>query len=96
MDGIDQRFAKEIAAAIVRAAAGDGRVHAWREMAHAAGFTVTLPTEAALVSALEFTPLGSNEAQVPLAPSPPSFDLTPDDIRLLKILRIGVERAQCA
>jgi len=92
MPGMERRFAKEIAAAIARAAAQNSLVQAWRELAQAAGFEVTLPLEAALASGVEVTPLGLAEERLPSPPSADSFHLTAMDIRLLKSLRIGVER----
>ena len=92
MDEIGKRFVREIAAAIARAAAADRNVEAWREMAHAAGFDLNLPLEAAIASAIELKPRPAAAADT--APPPtvvPAFDLTPRDIRLLKSLRIGVD-----
>ena len=95
MREMEQRFVNEIAAAIARAAAEDTLVQAWREMAQAAGFRVGLPLEAALASALELTPLRLDEARIPQPPSSCAFDLTAEDVRLLKSLHIGVESAPC-
>ena len=94
MDDISKRIAGEIAAAIAKAAAADSRVEAWREIAEAAGFEVTLSLEAAIASGVELSRLPADRRPAPVSPMPvPVFDLTATDLRLLKSLHISVDRA---
>ncbi|HZR25834.1 MAG TPA: hypothetical protein VFA59_19705 [Vicinamibacterales bacterium] len=93
MDDVVNRFARELADAIAAAVAENPQVEACREKARAAGFEmkVTLEAVVGFVSRNQSNALA--KVGVPKAQLQPkrSFDVTANDRRFLRSLRIAAE-----
>ena len=90
MDDTMNQLARELADAIAAAAATDPRVEACRDRARAAGYDVRVSLEAVI----GFTSRQSSTAlaKVPAkAAAKPSLDISANDRRFLRSLRIAVD-----
>lgn len=99
MDPVMNQLARELADVIAAVVAGDDRVEAFREKARAAGFDLRVSLDAA-VTFVPLTPAGPEaQALVPVggaATAPgrkPPFEMTANDRRFLKSLRISADEA---
>jgi hypothetical protein len=93
MDDVVNRFARELADAIAVAVAHSGQVEACREKARAAGFEMRVTLEA-VVGFVSRSP--SALAKVAAPPRPVTrrtFEVTANDRRFLRSLRIAVDEA---
>jgi hypothetical protein len=91
MDTLVNQLARELADAIAAAVADDSRVEACREKARAAGLEMRVSLEAVIgfVSRAQAAgPAGVQKVVVKKAP-PRQFDITTNDRRFLKSLRIA-------
>ena len=96
MDDVMNRFAKELADAIAAAVAENPQVEACRAKARDAGFDMRVTLEA-VVGFVNRTSVGSvTKVTTParLLPGRRSFDLTTNDRRFLRSLRIGADEAK--
>ena len=96
MDDVVNRFAKELADAIAAAVAENSQVEACRAKAREAGFDMRVTLEA-VVGFVNRTSEGSvTKITTPthLLPARRSFDLTANDRRFLRSLRIGADEAK--
>lgn len=99
MDDVINRLARELADAIAAAVADDPRVEACREKARAAGFEMKVTLEA-VVGFLNRTSTPEKGAivKVPTAAkvvsSRKAFDMTANDRRFLRSLRIAADEAK--
>ena len=96
MDDVVNRFAKELADAIAAAVAENTQVEACRAKAREAGFDMRVTLEA-VVGFVNRTSGGSVTkitAPTHLLPARRSFDLTANDRRFLRSLRIGADEAK--
>jgi hypothetical protein len=95
MDDVVNRFAKELADAIAAAVADNPEVEACRAKAREAGFDmrVTLEAVVGFVSRTNDTALAKVATPARLLAGRKAFDLTANDRRFLRSLRIGVDEA---
>jgi hypothetical protein len=95
MDDVVNRFAKELADAIAAAVAEHPDVEACRERARAAGYDmrVTLEAVVGFVNRNSGTALTKVTAPARLLPAARPFELTTNDRRFLRSLRIGCDEA---
>jgi hypothetical protein len=95
MDDVVNRFAKELADAIAAAVAEHAEVEACRARARDAGFDmrVTLEAVVGFVNRNSGNTVSKITAPARLLPSPRSFELTTNDRRFLRSLRIGCDEA---
>jgi hypothetical protein len=95
MDDVVNRFAKELADAIAAAVAESPEVEACRERAREAGFDmrVTLEAVVGFANRNNGAPVTRITTPARLLPSRKSFDLTTNDRRFLRSLRIGADQA---
>jgi hypothetical protein len=95
MEDVVNRFARELADAIAAAVADNPQVEACREKARAAGFEmkVTLEAVVGFVNRSQSGPLA--KVTTPARASQPrrSFDVTANDRRFLRSLRIAADEA---
>jgi hypothetical protein len=94
MDDVVNRFAKELADAIAAAVAENSEVEACRAKAREAGFDmrVTLEAVVGFVNRNNGAPVTKVTTPARLLPGGrKSFDLTANDRRFLRSLRIGVD-----
>ena len=97
MDDVVNRLARELADAIAAAVADDPQVEACREKARAAGFEmkVTLEAVVGFVNRTTAAEKGGAMVKVPTAAkvvsARRSFDMTANDRRFLRSLRIAAE-----
>lgn len=95
MNDAPNRFARELADAISAAVAQSGDVERCRDRVRAAGYHLRLSLEATV----GFWALDSDEAtdgapaDAPEADVPPPFEITADDRRFLRSLRIAADEA---
>ena len=100
MDDVVNRLARELAAAIAAAVADDPQVEACREKARAAGFEMKVTLEAVVGFVTRNTPAEKGGAIVKVPPAPKAvaarkaFDMTANDRRFLRSLRIAAEEAK--
>jgi hypothetical protein len=96
MDDVVNRFARELADAIAAAVAENPQVEACREKARAAGFEMKVTLEAVV----GFVNRSQNSALAKVTPQPRpvreaqprrSFDVTANDRRFLRSLRIAAD-----
>jgi hypothetical protein len=96
MDDVVNRFARELADAIAGAVADSPQVEACRERARAAGFEMKVTMEAVVgfVSRSQ-TPASLTKVAAPARVVQPrrSFDVTANDRRFLRSLRITADEA---
>ena len=95
MDDVVNRFAKELADAIAAAVAENAQVEACRAKAREAGFDmrVTLEAVVGFVSRNNGTAVTRITTPARLLTARNGFDLTTNDRRFLRSLRIGCEEA---
>ena len=95
MDDVVNRFARELADAIAAAVAENPQVEACRAKAREAGFDmrVTLEAVVGFVSRNNGTAVTRITTPARLLPARTGFDLTTNDRRFLRSLRIGCEEA---
>jgi len=95
MDEVVNRFAKDLADAIAAAVAQDPQVEACRAKAREAGFDmrVTLEAVVGFVNRNSGTTLTKVTTPARMLPSKAGFDLTTNDRRFLRSLRIGCDEA---
>lgn len=95
MDDAPNRFARELADAISDAVARSGDVERCRDRVRAAGYHLRLSLEATV----GFWALDGDEAtdgaatDLPDVEAPPPFEITADDRRFLRSLRIAADEA---
>ncbi len=98
MDDVVNRLARELSDAIAAAVAEDARIEACRERARAAGFEMKISLEA-IIGFVNRTSTGAL-AKVGPQPSKParverrSFEISANDRRFLRSLRIAADEAQ--
>jgi hypothetical protein len=95
MDDVVNRFAKELADAIAAAVAENPQVEACRARAREAGFDmkVTLEAVVGFVNRNNGTAVTKITTPARLLPARKSFELTANDKRFLRSLRIGADEA---
>ena len=98
MDDVVNRLARELADAIAAAVADDPQVEACREKARAAGFEmrVTLEAVVGFVNRAEKTGGAIAKVTTPakMVAARRSFDMTANDRRFLRSLRIAADEAK--
>ncbi len=95
MDDVVNRFAKELADAIAAAVAENPQVEACRARAREAGFDmkVTLEAVVGFVNRTSGSAVTKITTPARLLPARQRFDLTINDKRFLRSLRIGADEA---
>ena len=95
MDDVVNRFAKELADAIAAAVADNPQVEACRARAREAGFDMRVTLEAVVGFVNRASGAAVTKITTParLLPGRRSFDLTANDRRFLRSLRIGCDEA---
>jgi hypothetical protein len=95
MDDVVNRFARELADAIAAAVAENPQVEACREKARAAGFEmkVTLEAVVGFASRAQSTALTKLTAPARVVSAKRSFEVTANDRRFLRSLRIAADEA---
>src|SRR3954452_13155434 len=98
MDDVVNRMARELSDAIAAAVAEDARVEACRERARAAGFEMKVTLEA-VIGFVNRTNPGNALAKVGAAQKPArverrSFEMSANDRRFLRSLRIAADETQ--
>ena len=95
MDDVVNRFAKELADAIAAAVAENPEVEACRARAREAGFDmrVTLEAVVGFVNRNNGSAVTKITTPARLLPARKSFELTTNDRRFLRSLRIGADEA---
>ena len=97
MDDVINRMARELSDAIAAAVAEDPRVEACRERARAAGFEMRLSLEAVIGFVNRTTPGALAKIAPQKAPRSAerrSFEISANDKRFLRSLRIAADEAQ--
>ena len=96
MDDVVNRFAKELADAIAAAVADNPQVEACHAKAREAGFDMRVSLEAVVgfVNRSQGDALTKITTPARLLPLQRSFDLTANDRRFLRSLRIGADEAK--
>jgi hypothetical protein len=101
MDDVVNRMAKELSDAIAAAVAEDARVEACRERARAAGFEMKVSLEAVIgfvsrtqTAALARTPPQQQKALAPAQQQRRHFEISANDKRFLRSLRIAADETQ--
>ena len=96
MDDVVNRFAKELADAIAAAVAENPQVEACRARAREAGFDmrVTLEADVGFVNRANGGAVTKITTPARLLPARRLFDLTSNDRRFLRSLRIAVDEAK--
>ena len=96
MDDVVNRFARELADAIAAAVAESPQVEACRASAREAGFEmrVTLEAVVGLVNRTNGGAVTKITTPARLLPARRNFDLTSNDRRFLRSLRIGADEAK--
>jgi hypothetical protein len=95
MDDVVNRFAKELADAIAAAVADNPQVEACRAKAREAGFDMRVTLEAVVGFVNRSNGSAVTRITTPsrLLPGRRAFDLTPNDRRFLRSLRIGCDES---
>ena len=98
MDDVVNRFAKELADAIAAAVAENPQVEACRDKAREAGFEMRVTLEAVVGFVNRSSGGAVTKITTParLLPGRRAFDLTANDRRFLRSLRIGADEAKGA
>ena len=96
MDDVVNRFARELADAIAAAVAENPQVEACREKARAAGFEMKVTLEAVVGFVNRNNGAAVTKITTParLLPARRAFELTANDKRFLRSLRIGADEAK--
>ncbi|MEZ5419873.1 MAG: hypothetical protein R2708_21365 [Vicinamibacterales bacterium] len=91
MDDVQNRLARELADAMAAAVAESAEVERCRQRARAEGYLLKVSLEATVgFSPLEPGDAPADEAETVLPP----FEVSPDDRRFLRSLRIAADEAQ--
>jgi 4-hydroxy-3-methylbut-2-enyl diphosphate reductase IspH len=98
MDDVVNRLARELSDAISAAIADDVRVEAARERARAAGYEMKVSLEAVIgfmnrSNSTALTKIGSGAVKAARS-AERSFEISPNDKRFLRSLRIAADEAQ--
>jgi len=98
MDDVVNRLARELSDAIAAAVADDARIEACREKARAAGFELKVSLEAVIgfasrANAGALTKVGAG-AKAAKAADRRSFEISANDKRFLRSLRIAADEAE--
>jgi hypothetical protein len=98
MDDVVNRLARELSDAISAAIADDARVEAARERARAAGFEMKITLEAVIgfmnrSNSTALARVGAGAAKAP-RPAERSFEISANDKRFLRSLRIAADEPQ--
>jgi len=94
MDTLVNQLARELADAIAAAVAADSKIEACREKARAAGFDLRVSLEAVIGFGDRANATPALPPKAPAAPkkvTPRQFDMTANDRRFLKSLRIAAD-----
>lgn len=96
MDDVVNRLARELADAIAAAVADDPQVEACRERARAAGFEmrVTLEAVVGFINRTNTTAVAKVPTQARVVAARRQFDITANDRRFLRSLRIAADEAK--
>jgi hypothetical protein len=99
MDDVVNRLARELSDAISAAVADDARVEAARERARAAGFEMKISLEAVIgfmnrSNSTALAKVGAPLVKAARAAERPSFEISANDKRFLRSLRIAADEAQ--
>ena len=99
MDDVVNRLARELSDAISAAIADDARVEAARERARAAGFEMKVTLEAVIgfmnrTTSTALTKVSATPAKASRTADRASFDISANDKRFLRSLRIAADEAQ--
>ena len=99
MDDVVNRLARELSDAISAAVADDARVEAVRECARAAGFEMKITLEAVIgfmnrSNQTALTKVTATPAKPARAAERRLFDISPNDKRFLRSLRIAADEPQ--
>ena len=99
MDDVVNRIARELSDAIAAAVAEDARVEACRERARAAGFDMKVSLEAIIGFVNRTTPgaltkVTAPQPKGPRAPDRRPFEISANDRRFLRSLRIAADETQ--
>ena len=92
MDPVVNQLTRDLVEAISAAVGGDGRVESCREKAREAGYDLTLSLEAA-IGFVSRGPVTTSQALKPVRSAPPRVEMTANDRRFLKSLRISADEA---
>jgi hypothetical protein len=93
MDSVVNQLAREMTDAIAAAVAGDAKVEACREKARAAGFEIRVSLETVIGFVDRSSGSGSKTALSRRQPHRTSFEMSVNDRRFLKSLRISSDEA---
>lgn len=88
MDSLTNQLARELTDAIAAAVADDARIEACREKARAAGLELRVSLEA-VVGFVDRSGAGAGKGAARRAGQKPAFEMSPNDRRFLKSLRIS-------
>jgi hypothetical protein len=99
MDDVVNRLARDLSDAISAAVAEDARVEAAREKARAAGFEMKVTIEAVIgfmsrTNQTALTKIGASPVKAARVTERRSFEISPNDKRFLRSLRIAADEAQ--
>ena len=96
MDDVVNRFARELADAIAAAVSNSAEVEACRERARAAGYEMKVNLEAVVGFVNRNNGAAVTKITTParLLPARRAFELTANDKRFLRSLRIGADEAK--
>jgi hypothetical protein len=94
MDDVQNRFAREIADAIATAVAHSAEVESCRERARAAGFDLKVTLEATVGFATRGGADGGEAAPRAAESEPRALEITANDRRFLRSLRIAAEEVK--
>ncbi|CAN5737000.1 hypothetical protein BH24ACI5_BH24ACI5_08720 [soil metagenome] len=99
MDDVVNRLARELSDAISAAVADDARVEAARERARAAGFEMKITLEAVIgfmnrQNQTALAKVTTGPVKAAKAPETRSFDISANDKRFLRSLRIAADEPQ--
>lgn len=99
MDDVVNRLARELSAAIAAAVAEDPRIEACRERARAAGFEMKVTLEAVIGFMNRATPgaltkIGPAPQKAARAAERRNFEISANDKRFLRSLRIAADETQ--
>ncbi|MGE0359932.1 MAG: hypothetical protein AB7H93_08370 [Vicinamibacterales bacterium] len=94
MDDVQNRFARELADAIATAVAQSAEVESCRERARAAGFDLRVTLEATVGFASRGGADGAEPAAAPVATAPRHQEITANDRRFLRSLRIAADEVK--
>lgn len=94
MEDVQNRFARELAEAIATAVAQSAEVESCRERARAAGFDLKVTLEATVGFASRGGSEGAEVAPAAAEAEPKPLDITANDRRFLRSLRIAADEVK--